>query len=365
VVALAATALLPATALAQPRLRFTAAMEAAQRYDDNLFPFSTSAAGGDFVSRMGPRLGAAYRGRSLGVTARYARDAEVFQRHRELNSTRARQDAEIDVQWTPARRLTLAAGASYAETNMARELNLITGLETGRLPAQRFSARDSVSLRLGRLTRIRAEHTFDRERTSGYPTMDSHLAGLTLERRFGPSDIASVGFSRREFATEGSAVRSNVLALGWSRQVTPRAHLEIKAGPRLSDGGRISPELSAALHARFRRGDFILAYTRTEATAVGHVGRLTVDGVSGTFRHQLLRRLWLGGGPGIFTSARNRSEATVYRADMEFGWQFARRLALTGSYAWSLQQGSLGEIERRDIRHNTFSLRLVAGSAGS
>jgi hypothetical protein len=357
---------LPVTGIAQPRLRLTAQVELAESYDDNLFPNPTSPVRqSDFTYRLGPRLGLSYAARTLNVSARYGRDAEAFAFRTELDSARARQEAALDVGWSPVRVLKLEAGALYEETTAARDLNLVTGLETGRLPAQRFSTRASASLGLGRLTRVRGEHTFTSEEVSGFPTVQTHTASVALQRRLSDSENATLTVSERQFAAAGTVLRSHVLVLGWTRQVTPRARFDIKAGPRLSDDGTVGAEVSFGLRGNLRHGDVTLEYTQTEATAIGHLTRLDVQGVSVRARRQLQRELWITGGPGIFQSRDHQSEAIVYRAGAELEWRPIPGVALTGSYVWSRQQGNLGSPALLDIPHNTFSVRLAAGSASS
>jgi hypothetical protein len=358
--------LLPVTASAQPRLRVTARLEFAETYDDNLFPsVSSPVRQSDVFYRIGPRFGLAYTGRDLSIRARYGREAEAFAWRPELDSTGARQDAAFEVGWSPGRTFRLDAGALFEDTNMARDLNVVTGLETARLPAQRFSIRGSASLRLGRLARLRAEHGFLSEQTSGFPTVQTHVSSVVLERRVGNWGTASMIFSLRELGAEGNVTTSRVLALGWSRQLAPRVSFEVKAGPRRSDDGTGGAEVSVGVRGILRRGDVSLEYTQTEATAAAHLARLAVQGVSLRLQQQLHRDLWLRGGPGVFESRDHQSEAVVYRANAELEWRIVRRVALTGSYVWSRQEGNLGGPALRPIPHNTFSLRLAAGAAGS
>ena len=356
--------LLPVTGIAQPRLRVTAQVELTESYDDNLFPSPTSPVKqSDFSYRVGPRLGLAYATRSLNVFARYGREAEAFAFRSELDSARARQEAALDVGWSPGRVLRLEAGALYEDTSTARDLNVVTGLETGRLPAQRFSTRASASLRLGRLTGLRAEHTFSRDRISGFPTVEAQVASVVLQRRLSGSENASMTFSEREFGATGSPTRSHVLTLGWIRQVTPGVRFEVKAGPRRSDDGTMGPEVLLGVRGNLGHGDVTFEYTQTEATAVAQRTRLDVQGVSVTLRRQLHRDVSLSGGPAIFASRDRQSEAIVYRAGAELEWRLVRRVVLTGSYQWSLQAGNLAGPALADIPHNTFSLKLAAGSA--
>lgn len=358
--------LLPANAAdAQPRLRFDAALEVGQVYDDNLFPDPTSSVREtDVIHRMTPRLRVAYTGRTLRLLARYGRDAEVFDWHPELNSTRARQDAALEVGWSPARALTLAAGISYADTTTARDLNLIAPLETLRVPAERLSTRASSSLRVGARTRVRAEQGFDRERARGFPEIDTYFATVALERRFGAAETADLSFGLREFASAGSVMTSYVLALAWSRPVTARSSFELMAGPRLTDDGGVGPEISLGVRSRLRHGEIVLEYARTEATAAGHLGRLNVERVSATLRHHVSSRLTIRGGPAVATSRRGRTAATIYVVGAELQYRLTQRAALAASHTWSLQQGNLAGPAARDIPHNIISLKLVARSAG-
>lgn len=358
--------LLPANAAdAQPRLRLDAALEVGQVYDDNLFPDASSVRKTDFIHRMTPRLRVAYTGRTLTLRTRYGRDAEVYGWRPELNSTRARQDAALELGWSPVRALDLAAGISYADTITARDLNLIVPLEASRVPAKRLSTRASSSLRIGARTRLRAEHAFDAERTRGFPESDTHFATLALERRFGGVETAGVSFGVREFASAGSVMKSYVLALAWSRPVTARASFDLKAGPRITDDGRVGREMSIGVRNRLRHGDISVAYAQTEATAAGHLGRFDVERWSATLRHDVSRRLTVSGGPAIATIRRGRSEATVVVASAELQYRFTPRAVLAASHVWSLQRGNLSGPAARDIRHNIFTLKLVAGSAGS
>jgi hypothetical protein len=355
---------LPVTGIAQPRLRVTGQVAITESYDDNLFPSPTSPVRqSDFSYRVGPRLGLAYATRTLDVFARYGREAEAFAWRPELDSARARQEAALDVGWSPGRALRLEAGALYEDTSTARDLNIVTGLETGRLPAQHFSTRASAALRLGRHTAVRAEHTFSNDRVSGFPTVEAQVASVVLQRQISGSENATMTFTERQLGATGSLTRSHVLTFGWSRQVTPGVHFEVKAGPRLSSDGTVGPEVWLGVRGNLGRGDVTFEYTQTEATAVAHLARLDVQGVSVTLHRRLHRGVWLSGGPAIFASRDRQSEAIVYRAGAELEWRLVPRVALTGSYQWSLQEGNLAGPALQDIPHNTFSLKLAAGSA--
>ena len=248
----------------------------------------------------------------------------------------------------------------------ARDLNLAIPLESARLPAQRWSARAAAGLRVGGRTRLRVEHTSEAARTTGYPSLGSRLTTLGLDRRSGPTGSAGLSVIRREFDAGGPVTTSHALVAAWNRQATPRAHIEIAAGPRLSDDGDVGAEIAVGLRALFERGEVVATYRKTEATALGYTGRLRVDSVTATFRQDIARGLSFRGGPAIYTSRRGTSELIVYVAGAELEYRFGRRLGLTASHLLSLQQGALDPgPARRDVPHNVFSLRLVAGEPGS
>lgn len=359
---LLAAALVPATAGGQSRFHFRGIVEVAQRYDDNLFSTPLDRKG-DFVTRVSPRLSAGYRAGNFSVLARYSRDLEAFSRQHELNSARAAQEAIFEVRWPLGHVLSAASSMSYADSKTAHDLDLITGLETGRFPARHYSARQSLALRIGARRRLVADATFDRWRSTVGPPMEMQGATLGFEQRVGPSDKWGLDFSLRRFVGGGSIRNSHIVALAWSRDVTPLAHFEIKAGPRLSDGQRVSPELSVSLVHRLTRGDFTVAYLRTESTVIGLSGPVTAEGVTGRFTHDLSRSVQIRGGPSVLTSRQAGMEGMVYRFNSEMAWRLGRRLVLTGSHMVSLQEGDLGAVRRGDILHNTFTLLLSAPPA--
>lgn len=355
--------LLPAAAArAQSRIDFTTSLRLVQLHDDNIFSRPSSREE-DLISRLSPRLGAGYRSATLSVLARCALDAELFQRHPELNTARARQEAAIDVRYLPTGRTTFTASASYSDTQNPGELNVITGIEAGRAPARAFHATQSVARTLGPLTKATVAHRFAREQVSGYLANGTQVASLALERELGPTDEGRVDYSLGRFTFGPDVTNFHVLTLGWSREITPLAHFELKAGPRAS-GGRLDPEISAGLRARFRRGDVGLAYLRTQTVVVGLPRPVTAEGVSGSFSRQLLRGLRVAGGSSVFRSRGGSFAATVYRLNLDVTWRLTRLLSLAGSHQLGFQRGGIEGAPTEDVSHNVFLLSVVAASAG-
>lgn len=362
---LVALGLVTARAAAQPsRFHLSRSLSLVQVYDDNLF--STPAARrADYIWRLSPRLGVGHRSRRLTLAARYGLDAELFRRHPELNTAVASQDAALELGWAPARLLAASASASYAQAQAPGELNAVTGLQAGRVRARRLSASGSLSWRMGARTKATVEPSVTREEVAGGQGNDTQAVSVGIERRMGPIDRGRVSYDARRFAFGQRETDSHIVTLGWSREVTPLAHFELEAGPRLT-GHTVGAEVAAALKHRFRNGETSLAYLRTQTTVLGEPGPVTAEGVTATFSRRILGPLRIAGGPAVFRVRGERSEATVHRLNLEVSWPVTRRLLVAASHQFSLQRGGLGLAGSAtpEIVHNTVLLRVVAAVPG-
>jgi len=358
-------ALLPSSARAQSVFKLTGSLAANEVYDDNIFYLPTNAEK-DFISRLSARLGAGYRSATLGVDAHGRLDAEAFRRHRELDTPAAYREAGVSLTWAPSSRVAAAAGASYAQAQASGQLNVITGLEAGRVPAQQLFTTASLSRRLGALTKATVEGNFTREQAGDGPFGDTQAASLMFDRRLGPGDQGRLRYAARRFVYGQQTTLSHAVTLGWSRNVTPAVRFDFEAGPRLTVR-TVGAEVAAGFRHSSRRGEVALSYLRTETTVVGRSGPVTAEGVTATFSRQLLRSLRIAGGPAAFKVRGAGSQTSIQRMNLEVGWRMTRQLSLAASHAFTLQRGGLGLAPGldRELAHNSFSLRVAAGSAGN
>lgn len=370
IVALVAATLPTGAATAQHQFDMSTSVALTETYYDNVFavPKDTRE---DVVSRLTPRLGVAYRSPRFDVRARYAREAEAFSRNRELSTLRARQEAGLDLRWSPGAGFEAAGGATYTETHSPGEFTVITGLDfngrdlTGlelrRALANRFSTTGSLSYRMGARTRAVVAHGFTQDEIVGGVPSTTHMAAARLERQVGPVDALSLAYGLRQFTARGDGSTSHALTLTWAREVTPQAHLELKAGPRLF-GRAVGPELGATLRYRFRRGDAALSYVQTETAVIGRPTPFTVEGLSATFTRSLSRTLTVAAGPRMLQARGKAMQTTVYGTTLDLAWRLSRHLSLGASHLLSVQHDQLDGRPRGEIVHNTVLLRLVAGS---
>jgi hypothetical protein len=360
---LVALALMSNLTMAQEPFRFGGSLSMVEVHDDNLFSAPESREPDD-IGRLSPRLRLTRRSPRLALSGRYGLDAEKFRRHPSLDTPLAAQDATLELTWTASRRLTASATAAYAEAQSPGALNTLTGLELGRREGRRLSTTESLSWRIGARTTGTVEQSFMREDVVAIPRTDTQTVGLGLERRLGPVDRVRVSYSARRFGSREELILSHVLTLRWSREVTPLAHFEFEAGPRLS-GHTLGAEVSAALKHRFHDGEAGVAYVHTQTTILGETGPVMADGLTATFKRQLGEAFTVAGGPAFYRVQGRGPEIAVHRLDLEVAWRLSGQLSLAASRQFSLQRGVPG-LERADaqIVRNTLLLRAVA-SAGN
>jgi hypothetical protein len=351
------------TSMAQQRFDLGASLAAVESYDDNLF-FSPVAREQDDIWRLSPRLSVGRRSPRLTIRGRYGLDAESYRRHPELNSAFAGQDATLDMSWTPSKRVVVTTTATYAESQSPGMLNLLSGLELGRRRGRRLYARQLLTWRMGARSELAFEPSFTREAVEGLPRTDTEAATLRLEKRLGALDRGHVSYGVRRDDFDGNSVFAHVVALGWTREISPLDHFEVEAGPRLSDHV-VGAEARASLRHRFERGEAAVAYVHTQTTVLGAAGPVMTKGVTATLTRQLFGSLTLAAGPTFSRVQGQGSEFEVFRINLEAAWRLNRRLSLSASHQFNFQSGVPGLTgSNAEIVHNAFVLRAVAVSSG-
>jgi len=363
--ALGAATLQAGAATAQQRFKMTGTVSLTESYDDNVFAVPENRRP-DMISSLTPSLGLSYRAPRLSLRARYARGAEAFRRNFELSTLRARQDAIFDAEWSSGARWEAAGSASYVETYSPGEFAVITGLdlvslELRRALARRVSTTASLSRRLGVRTRAVIEHGFTRDEIVGGLSSATQVAGVRLERQVGPVDTLRVAYGARRFTAAGDGSTSQSVTLTWARDVTAQAHVELKAGPRLSNR-TVGPELGATLRYRLQGGEAALSYLQTESAVIGRPTPVTAEGLSATLSRSLGRTLTVTAGPSVFQARGKGLDLTVYGTNLDLAWHLSRHLSLGASHQLNFQYGQLDGHQRGEIVHNTVLLRLVAGA---
>jgi hypothetical protein len=348
-------------ARAQTRLQMHPSVTLVQMYDDNLFSTPDESVA-DEVTRLSPGLMIARASRRLTVQARYRLDAELYRRHPELNTVTAAQLAALDVGWAPWTSLATKSVLSYATAQRAGELNTLTGLQVGRLPARQFSATESLAYGRGALSKTTLEYHFTREQVAGYPDSDTQSLALGLERRYGPRNRGRLAYTTRRFDFGADPTLAHIVTLGWTSEVSRFTHFEFAAGPSLF-GDKVDADVTALLRQRFRKGDAGVGYVRTRTTVLGQPGPVTADGVSATLSRQV-GSVRFAVGPSFFRVRGERSDTTVRRVASDLTWRVQRPLAVVVSHQFTLQRGvpNATQPTGAEIAHHTFQVGFTAAS---
>jgi len=335
-------------------LRWLPSLAVTEVYDDNVF-FSAQAPLADTIHRFEPGLELRYHGRRTDLSARYGLDAELFREHPELDTPTARQQAEATLSVEGLTTSWLARG-SYYRTRTPGELNRTTALQVGRMEADRLAGEQSLTQRFGARTSGTLHYDVSRDRLVGTAPTLTHTARGELARQSGPRDTARLSYIFRLFDF-GRRIASHLVMVGWDHDVDPRTRLELRAGPRRTEG-RLEPELAASLRRRFRNGELAASYSRTETTALGERGLLRSEGAGASLSWQPWRRLELATAPGYFNDTGEVSDVKVLRVDSHALLKATRWLWLTASHQFALQRGSFAGPGRDELRHHTLALQL-------
>ena len=340
--------------------------------DDNLFS-APGTGTGDRISRLTPRVGADYRSARLSLAGRYSLDAERYAEHPELDTSRARQHAALDLAARPSHRVGLALHGDYQTTlTPGGDLNLATGLAAGRVRARRLELRPSIDWRSGPASGGSLTITQTTDSLVGGAATGTRAAALELERRTSPRNTASLRLGTTLYDFDRAPdVTAHVLGVGWERHLGRGALIELRGGPRFS-GGRTDPELSAAVRGDFKKMHVALSGNRSLATVIGRAGAVVTDSLMPSVAFQPRPSFQVIASPGYFRirDARGGPEATVYLADVQATWRLGDRLSLVGGYRRSRQRGALdppapGAVDpARPIAHDTLFLGLVARQGG-
>jgi hypothetical protein len=337
----------------------------AEVYDDNIFSTpSGRVREQDIITRISPGIQAGYRSVPLTLLGRYSFDAEIFPDHSDLTDAQARQRAGIEFRYLPTRLLTLAFTGEYVETQTPGELNLVTGIEGGRVRAQSYTVQPSVAYQFNPLTKGAGSYQFETIESGGV-TSDVHTTTLGLDRRLTPRDTGSLGYIFRHFSFDSNdTTTSHTVTLGWLRQLTRQTSILLRAGPRFSEED-VDAEVLASIRHRLKQGELSFTYERSQDTVAGETGSVDTDTLSAGLTYQLLRFLEVSAVPSFSRITRGSAEAEVYRAGLHLTYQLTKWLSLLGSYQFSLQQGRLEAAAiaagrgDEEIYHNIILLGLT------
>jgi hypothetical protein len=334
-----------------------------QMYDSNVFSASV-APQGDFITRISPGIEGTYHSPRFSLVGRYVLDLERFGTHPELTTADGRQQATIDLRTSPSRRLAFAVDAAFARTRTPGELSAGTGLTLARAPAEHLEVHPAIIRQVNPVTEATIDYTWTDERLVGGVATRTHRAGIGIDRHVSRRDVVEVNYGIRMFLFETDRrLTSNVVTIGWSRQITRQASVELRGGPVLADGTQ-APEVLASMRYHPGAADLSISYARTQTTLVGFAGILDTQSVTASAGYMLRPRLQIRVVPSVFRTTNDARRADTGRLAFEAERPMTRLLSLRATFEATFQRGNLTAATIGDsISRHLVQLSVVAARA--
>lgn len=352
--------LAPETVTAQRSRYAMVSVSTTQTYESNLFAVDSShEPDADLIVRVGPVFEAGYVSLPLTLIARYGFDAARFLDHVAFSRSFARQDAEIEMQHRPTRRLVLDVKTSYLRTEMPYELNVESALRTGHARAERRSVASAAAYEWTPVTRLHLGYAFARDALENAVAGAVEEAHVAVEWHRAERGARRLDYRVRRVSFDGRrSGASHVVAAGWSRNLTRRTAVEFSAGPRLSDDSA-RPEIEAMLRRRFQKGEVSVGYASTQATAIGEIGAFDVQRVAVSVAYRPKRLVTLSAAPAAVANARGSARVSVYTVDVQAMGGTRRGLSFVVTGRVGVQHGTFAGGDET-IPYRSLSLALRA-----
>ena len=329
-----------------------------QIYDDNVFYVSNSEhPTSDLVSRFGPTFEVGRHSRRLELTARYGMSAERYLTRTDLNRDLAYQDGGFKIRYNFTPRRVLTVDGQYLDTHSPQDLNLTSGITTGRARGERLMVHGGIAQDLTRLTKLTAEAE------AANDTFAETNSTLTQKARLGlawqPSLRSTYRLDARaryitfnfllhnEFGQpyrDTGAQNAQILTGGWTYALTPLMSFDIDAGPRLA-AGEWSPEFSGTVRRRTQKGELSAGFVSTQDTVLGEPGFVDVRRVNVALSVTPVRPLTLSAMPAYARTTWHGDQVDVRELDVDIIIRVLRRLSVTASARVSDQSGLRDGVE--------------------
>jgi hypothetical protein len=151
--------------------------------------------------------------------------------------------------------------------------------------------------------------------------------------------------------------------LSWAHEFTADTRLDVRAGPRLTDG-KIDdrPEAFVGIRRRIQNGEVTLAYTSALTTVIGTVGATRTDNVLIRFLYEPMRYWTFTVQPTAAWIQNSAFTSTIYTGYVEAAYQINKYITAKGSAYFSYQEGDFvstsGTSQTLVIPRNVYWLRL-------
>ena len=168
---------------------------------------------------------------------------------------------------------------------------------------------------------------------------------------------------RMFFFDADDRLTSHAVSIGWSREISRQAHVELRGGPVLT-AGRQAPEVLARMRYRPGPSELSISYARTQTTLIGFAGILDTQSITASAGCMLRPRLQIRITPGVFRTSSDAGRADAARLAFEAERPMSGRFSLRATYEANFQRGSLtGAPSAASISRHLVQLSVVAARA--
>jgi hypothetical protein len=402
-VVLASSAATVSPAAAQSRVVLTPSVTVGWVYDDNLFHEAVAEA--EAILRVSSGFHATREtARTLfGFGADI--DLERFSEHRTLSSPFARQAAMMRVRHQATPRLSFEFDGGADSTRAPTELNLTTGILTGRRRAYRLSGNPSVTFEVTPVSRVSAAYDLNADivpetflLSPGLPgepletfapqsRVFTHVASAQYAHGLTPRHELRVDYVNRWFqigdqfdrpgefvVTPGATIGTHTALVGWAFRVNPAVRFEAAVGPRIRQGVMNIDgfEAQALLWRQRPTHDLFVSYVRTVTTAIGLSTLIEVDRaiLRGIYRPPF--GVQLEGETGFYQNTVDEQSVRAFQLSGGVTVPIAGPVSVGATYSIDFQRGRFGVAApivvpgsgrmldpEAPLRRNVAMLRLV------
>ena len=317
---------------------------------------------GDRVQRITPGLALRFDSPRWRLLSNYSMDHERYQKYSRFDNDRARQRAEIGIEYRVAPRLTLFMNSAYVDTNTVADLNIDTGLAASRVQGRRLTFAPSATFRVS--SRVIATAAASSSVTNVVNGIGTRIENETLglERRSTLRDRFSIDYGHSHIAFIGTTpqtIDTHTLLGGWTHDFGLHDRFVFQSGPRFTNQTP-SLDLSASMTHAYRFSSVGLSFVRTQVTVIGYAGAVETQSLQAHFTVTPTRRLSAYIAPALVKSSQHQFDATVARMAVGARCTIAPLVDLEVAYNHDRQSGTI-DPSRPDAKlsHSTLSIGFV------
>ena len=338
----AAAALWCSEVTAQDRLVVEPTLAVAQVRDSNVMNTPEDIIADD-VTRTTPGLAVSYTSPRWTVEGALSLDHERYASRSDLDDPRARQQMTLTTRLQASPRTSLRLRGSHVETNTLTELNDFSGLSVERRGGRRLSIEPSATFLIGPRMNVSMAYATSSTVADDGARIEQRGPSIVFTREAIGRETLAVEYAHSEATftgTSSESIVSDVLRASVTRALGANTRMSLKVGPRMTNGA-VGPDAMLSLEHDWKTFEGSVSLVRTETTAIGYSGMLTVDGIETRFVSTPGPRFAAEAIASVSTSRAGSLSGTVYRAGVAASYELFDTLALQLTYDVAMQHGGV------------------------